>query len=60
MSSSILPIITFKAGICEADTSSKPYKIKPQATPGYIYLYSEDGSYGRYRYLLQIPNKSQT
>ncbi|KAK1711001.1 uncharacterized protein CLUP02_05435 [Colletotrichum lupini] len=42
MSSSILPIITFKAGICEADTSSKPYKIKPQATPGYIYLYSED------------------
>ncbi|OLN88698.1 Proteasomal ubiquitin receptor ADRM1 [Colletotrichum chlorophyti] len=39
---SIVPIITFKAGICEADTSSKPYKVKPQATPGYIYLYSED------------------
>ncbi|KUJ20375.1 uncharacterized protein LY89DRAFT_705316 [Mollisia scopiformis] len=39
---SISPIITFKAGRCELDTSSKPYKVKPQATPGYIYLYSED------------------
>ncbi|KAF9879984.1 hypothetical protein CkaCkLH20_02795 [Colletotrichum karsti] len=39
---SIVPIITFKAGTCDADTSSKPYKVKPQATPGYIYLYSED------------------
>jgi hypothetical protein len=24
--------------------SSKPFKIKAQATPGYIYLYSEDGT----------------
>ncbi|KAF8867058.1 hypothetical protein BDZ45DRAFT_667048 [Acephala macrosclerotiorum] len=39
---SISPIITFKAGRCDLDTSSKPYKVKPQATPGYIYLYSED------------------
>ncbi|KAK3341409.1 proteasome complex subunit Rpn13 ubiquitin receptor-domain-containing protein [Lasiosphaeria hispida] len=39
---SIIPIITFKAGICDVDQSSKPYKITPQAKPGYIYLYSED------------------
>ncbi|KAL2180280.1 proteasome complex subunit Rpn13 ubiquitin receptor-domain-containing protein [Thermothelomyces heterothallicus CBS 202.75] len=39
---SITPIITFKAGICDVDQSSKPYKVKPQPTPGYIYLYSED------------------
>ncbi|KAJ4297083.1 hypothetical protein N0V88_004000 [Collariella sp. IMI 366227] len=39
---SITPIITFKAGICDVDQSSKPFKIKPQETPGYIYLYSED------------------
>ncbi|KPM38948.1 hypothetical protein AK830_g7635 [Neonectria ditissima] len=38
----IAPIITFKAGQCEVDTSSKPFKVKPQADPGYIYLYSED------------------
>jgi 26S proteasome regulatory subunit N13 len=38
----ISPIITFKAGQCEVDTSSKPYKVKPQSEPGYIYLYSED------------------
>ncbi|CAN8099424.1 unnamed protein product [Discula destructiva] len=36
---SIRPIITFKAGICEVDQSSKPYKIKPSPRPGYIYLY---------------------
>jgi hypothetical protein len=24
--------------------SSKPFKIKAQPTPGYIYLYSEDGT----------------
>ncbi|KAI6785643.1 26S proteasome regulatory subunit N13 [Emericellopsis cladophorae] len=36
------PIITFKAGQCDLDTSSKPFKVKPQAQPGYIYLYSED------------------
>ncbi|KAF7913002.1 uncharacterized protein EAF01_002023 [Botrytis porri] len=39
---SISPIITFKAGKCEIDTSSTPHKVKPEATPGYIYLWSED------------------
>ncbi|KAG0649558.1 Proteasomal ubiquitin receptor ADRM1-B [Hyphodiscus hymeniophilus] len=39
---SISPIITFKAGRCELDTSSRPYKATPDPTPGYIYLYSED------------------
>jgi len=39
---SITPIITFKAGMCDVDQSSKPFQIKPQTTPGYIYLYSED------------------
>lgn len=39
---SITPIITFKAGICDIDTSSKPYKVKASPRPGYIYLYSED------------------
>jgi hypothetical protein len=24
-------------------TSTKPYKVTPDPTPGYIYLYSEDG-----------------
>ncbi|KAL7912065.1 proteasome complex subunit Rpn13 ubiquitin receptor domain-containing protein [Trichoderma velutinum] len=38
----IAPIITFKAGQCDVDTSSKPYKVTPQPEPGYIYLYSED------------------
>ncbi|KAH7171101.1 proteasome complex subunit Rpn13 ubiquitin receptor-domain-containing protein [Dactylonectria macrodidyma] len=38
----ISPIITFKAGQCEVDTSSKPFKVKPQPEPGYIYLYSDD------------------
>ncbi|KAG6363573.1 hypothetical protein INS49_008674 [Diaporthe citri] len=36
---SIRPIITFKAGICEVDQSSKPYKVKPSPRSGYIYLY---------------------
>ncbi|KAK0392603.1 hypothetical protein NLU13_2098 [Sarocladium strictum] len=40
---SITPLITFKAGLCEAESSSSaPYKVKPQPEPGYIYLYSED------------------
>ncbi|KAK7753220.1 hypothetical protein SLS62_004739 [Diatrype stigma] len=39
---SISPIITFKAGKCQVDTSSKPYKVKPETQPGYVYLYSED------------------
>ncbi|KAH8697360.1 proteasome complex subunit Rpn13 ubiquitin receptor-domain-containing protein [Talaromyces proteolyticus] len=36
------PIITFKAGICDLDTSANPPLVKPKDTPGYIYLYSED------------------
>ncbi|KAI9036422.1 uncharacterized protein KD926_001825 [Aspergillus affinis] len=39
---SIAPIITFKAGICDLDTSSDTPIVKPKTTPGYIYLYSED------------------
>ncbi|SPQ18088.1 20660899-b1ea-4bb9-983b-2ce9e60d68e9 [Thermothielavioides terrestris] len=39
---SITPIITFKAGMCDVDQSSKPFKVKALPTPGYIYLYSED------------------
>ncbi|KAI0189366.1 proteasome complex subunit Rpn13 ubiquitin receptor-domain-containing protein [Xylaria flabelliformis] len=39
---SILPYITFKAGKCDVDTSSKPYKVSPQPEQGYIYLYLED------------------
>ncbi|KAJ9202066.1 hypothetical protein DTO207G8_56 [Paecilomyces variotii] len=39
---SIQPIITFKAGICDLDTSANPPRVKPKQTPGYIYLYSED------------------
>ncbi|KAI9691833.1 MAG: hypothetical protein M1822_007905 [Bathelium mastoideum] len=34
------PIVTFKAGRCEYDSSAK--KVKPLPGPGYIYLYSED------------------
>lgn len=36
------PIITFKAGRCDVDSSSQPWKIKPQPEPGYVYLYLED------------------
>ncbi|KIV82971.1 hypothetical protein PV11_05033 [Exophiala sideris] len=39
---SIQPIITFKAGLCELDSSSSPPKVKPLPTPGYLYLYDED------------------
>ncbi|KAE8149290.1 putative adhesion regulating molecule [Aspergillus avenaceus] len=39
---SITPIITFKAGICDLDTSGDTQLVKPKSTPGYIYLYSED------------------
>ncbi|KAL8771129.1 MAG: hypothetical protein Q9209_003300 [Squamulea sp. 1 TL-2023] len=35
----VAPIITFKAGVCEFDTSSNPPKIHPRATPGFLYLY---------------------
>ncbi|KAB2573691.1 hypothetical protein DBV05_g7649 [Lasiodiplodia theobromae] len=39
---SIAPLITFKAGKCEVDTSSDPWKVKAVSTPGYIYLYVGD------------------
>ncbi|KAG7006743.1 hypothetical protein G7Y79_00013g035150 [Physcia stellaris] len=39
---SISPIITFKAGICDFDSSTNPPSIKPKATPGYLYLFEED------------------
>ncbi|OXV09466.1 hypothetical protein Egran_02777 [Elaphomyces granulatus] len=39
---SIDPIITFKAGICDLDTSVDPIKVKPRLTPGYVYLFRED------------------
>ncbi|KAL4958990.1 uncharacterized protein BDV14DRAFT_185556 [Aspergillus stella-maris] len=39
---SMTPIITFKAGICDLETQSSDVQAKPQQTPGYIYLYSED------------------
>ncbi|KAL6718109.1 hypothetical protein ACLMJK_004196 [Lecanora helva] len=39
---SISPLITFKAGICELNTSQSPAKVVPQPTSGYIYLYEED------------------
>ncbi|KAJ5561858.1 26S proteasome complex ubiquitin receptor subunit Rpn13 [Penicillium sp. DV-2018c] len=39
---SIAPLITFKAGICDLDTSVSPPAVKPKPTPGYLYLYSED------------------
>ncbi|KAK5990828.1 Proteasomal ubiquitin receptor ADRM1-like protein [Cladobotryum mycophilum] len=38
----IVPIITFKAGQCEVDASSRPNKVTPISDPGYVYLYSED------------------
>ncbi|KAK8191316.1 proteasome complex subunit Rpn13 ubiquitin receptor-domain-containing protein [Phyllosticta capitalensis] len=39
---SIAPLITFKAGKCELDTSSKPWTVKSVPTPGYIYLYADE------------------
>ncbi|KAI9827530.1 MAG: hypothetical protein M1832_004880 [Thelocarpon impressellum] len=39
---SILPVITFKAGICDLDTSTSPPRVKARSTPGYIYLYAAD------------------
>ncbi|KAL8854622.1 MAG: hypothetical protein Q9221_000657 [Calogaya cf. arnoldii] len=33
------PMITFKAGICDFDTSSNPPKVTPKPTPGFVYLY---------------------
>ncbi|KAM0332263.1 hypothetical protein ACHAQA_002539 [Verticillium albo-atrum] len=39
---SILPLITFKAGMCDVEAEENPRKVKPQSRPGYIYLYSDD------------------
>ncbi|GAP86198.1 putative oocyte membrane protein [Rosellinia necatrix] len=39
---SITPVITFKAGKCDIESSEKPYKVSPSPKPGYIYLYYED------------------
>ncbi|KAK3995404.1 putative nuclear mrna splicing factor-associated protein [Cladorrhinum sp. PSN332] len=39
---SIVPFITFKAGICHIDRSSRPYKVKCDPRPGYIYLFPDD------------------
>ncbi|KAI9734872.1 MAG: hypothetical protein M1834_001952 [Cirrosporium novae-zelandiae] len=39
---SIIPIITFKAGVCNMDNTATPPKVVPRLTPGYLYLYEED------------------
>ncbi|KAF2143606.1 uncharacterized protein K452DRAFT_267819 [Aplosporella prunicola CBS 121167] len=39
---SIAPLLTFKAGKCDVDSSSQPWKVKSVPTPGYIYLYIGD------------------
>ncbi|ODA81773.1 hypothetical protein RJ55_00277 [Drechmeria coniospora] len=38
----ISPIITFKAGRCDAEMVDRPARVKPREQPGYVYLYSED------------------
>ncbi|OAP56155.1 hypothetical protein AYL99_09334 [Fonsecaea erecta] len=38
---SVSPILTFKAGICEVDTSTDPQRVTPLPTPGYLYLYAD-------------------
>ncbi|KIY02175.1 uncharacterized protein Z520_02313 [Fonsecaea multimorphosa CBS 102226] len=38
---SVSPILTFKAGLCELDTSTSPPRAKPLPTPGYLYLYAD-------------------
>ncbi|KIV97652.1 hypothetical protein PV10_01371 [Exophiala mesophila] len=38
----VAPILTFKAGLCDLDTSTTPPKVKPLPTPGYLYLYADD------------------
>lgn len=40
--SQVTPILTFKAGKADCDTSVTPAKVKPLSEPGYLYLYSED------------------
>ncbi|CCU81950.1 unnamed protein product [Blumeria hordei] len=36
------PLITFKAGTCVVDQSSRPYKVTPNPTLGFLYLYAEE------------------
>ena len=42
--------------LTDQQQSSKPFKIKAQATPGYIYLYSEDGMVSARQHLLRRDN----
>ncbi|KAJ9626526.1 hypothetical protein H2203_004159 [Taxawa tesnikishii (nom. ined.)] len=49
------PIITFKAGRCELDGK----KVRPDPTPGYIYLYSEDVLFIPERHFFWMQAKSQ-
>ncbi|KAJ4163792.1 hypothetical protein LMH87_005499 [Akanthomyces muscarius] len=38
-----IPLITFRAGRCDIDTSSgRPYKVKPLPEPGYLSVHYED------------------
>ncbi|KAI9894223.1 MAG: hypothetical protein M1814_004077 [Vezdaea aestivalis] len=37
-----MPLITFKAGICDTDFGVDPPRVTPRPTPGYLYLYSDD------------------
>lgn len=43
-----LPIASPHTDLPRSQTSSKPFKVKPQPEPGYIYLYSEDGWFPSY------------
>jgi hypothetical protein len=73
------PIISFRAGMCDVDVcgdahfpsmsangwqeSSQPYKVKPKAEPGYIFLYKgDDGKLSPqlWRPALQPSDRSQT
>ncbi|KAF2451340.1 hypothetical protein P171DRAFT_425849 [Karstenula rhodostoma CBS 690.94] len=42
---SIQPLITFKAGQCDVSGSAPNLKVKPQQTPGYVYLYQGDDEF---------------
>jgi hypothetical protein len=46
--SSTLKILEAFANLTCLQTSSKPYKVKPQPESGYISLYTEDGKSGSY------------
>ncbi|KAJ2994769.1 hypothetical protein NUW58_g1463 [Xylaria curta] len=39
---SITPLITFKAGRCDMQTGSRPFRVSPLPDPGYIYLYNDE------------------